>query len=718
MAQRRLKMKYLYCILFIFFLSLLLGCEPIKISKKIEPFKIEPPQEVPKFKKLPYEAVIYVDDTKISRATYSNYKAGVIYEVEFPTGNILKQVVPFYLDPLFDRTRYDKNFSSLSQRNQIALYTSVDNINFELKTGVPQVLEIYVRTLFSLYDSDLNEIALPIYTSGTGKTVKPGFFAYMDNKDFGQTAYQAILNAVKNSVDLIADAITKPSFQISEVKKQINKDPSNAQLYKILANLSLKNNDTAEALAAAQMYVQLNPKDPKGYLLLSKCYMLQRRYKEALNQLEQAIVLAPKDVTAYMNLAEYYGRRGKYEKVVAVIRKYLEQRPDDYNAYFQLALINFKLGKYEEVLQVSEIALKRLSVIGIGIGFSKSPGEYAKINYVVPYSPAERAGLKVNYEILEVNGNSTLQWKQNDLFLALKKEEGTEIKLAVRDPSSNETLHLKVSSQKFYSSPELASGYLGLMALSSLELNNLNRSKSYLDEAEKVLPQKNYYVKLAGATLNVREGQFEKALREIQDEKSDYAMSIKALIYAKTGKFEESSELYRKILKSSDLLISPSTLRNLRVALNPYFEKLEKRAIEYEKAKLYEGALKEYHLLMEISTPEEAEAYRSRVARIISQNPTLMELRGEARKYFLQAEVLFNQNKFEEALLELDRALSHQPFNPQLYFNKAVIHEKLSNLEEAIQNMEIYLQLFPQAPNAQIVRDQIYKWRFVLEREI
>lgn len=711
-------MKALPFILFIFLLSLLFGCEPIKISKKIEPFKIEPPQDFPDFKKLPYEAVIYVDDTKISRATHTDYKAGVTYEVEFPTGNILKQVVPFYLDPLFIRTRYDKNFSSLSQGNQIGLYTSVDNISFELKTGVPQVLEIYVRTLFLLYDSDLNEIALPIYSSGTGKTTKPGLFANMDNKDFGQTAYQAILNSVKNSVDLISDAITKPGFQISEAKKQINKDPSNAQLYKILANLSLKNNDTPEALAAAQMYVQLNPKDPKGYLLLYKCYMLQRRYKEALNQLEQAIALAPKDVTAYMKLAEYYGRRGKYEKVVGVIRKYLEQRPDDYNAYFQLALINFKLGKYEEVLQLSEMALKRLSMVGIGIGFSKSPGGYAKINYVVPYSPADRAGLKVNYEILEVNGNSTLQWKQNDLLVALKKEEGTEIKLTVRDPSTNETLRLPVGFQKFYSSPELASGYLGLMALSNLELNNPNRAKSYLDETEKVLPQKNYYVNLARATLYMREGQFEKALREVQEEKSAYAMLIKASVYARTGRFEEASELYRKILKSSDLLISPSSLKNLRVALNPYFEKLEKRAIEYERAKLYEGALKEYHLLMEISTPEEAEAYRSRVARIISQVPSLMELRGEARKYLLQAEVLFNQNKFEEALLDLDKALSHQPFNPQLYFNKALICEKLSNLEEAIQNMEIYLQLYPQAPNAQIVRDQIYKWRFLLEKEI
>jgi len=99
-------------------------------------------------------------------------------------------------------------------------------------------------------------------------------------------------------------------------------------------------------------------------------------------------------------------------------------------------------------------------------------------------------------------------------------------------------------------------------------------------------------------------------------------------------------------------------------------------------------------------------------------NPTVVEISGTARQHFLNSEVLYNAGKYEEALQELEKARAHSPFNPQIYFNSALVCEKMGDYSGAIRNMEIFLQLLPQHPQAQAIKDQIYKWKFILEREI
>ncbi|GAB5045729.1 tetratricopeptide repeat protein [Thermodesulfovibrio sp. TK110] len=710
-------MKKIIFLLFIPFILALISCEPIRVTTKVEPFKIEPPKETPAVKKLPYEAVVLVDDSKVSTATHSDYNAGIIHTVEFPTGSILRQVLPLYFDLMFSKTRYEKNLSSSLSQNQIAVYTNIDNINFSKECCAPAVLNVNARTIFIIYDNDLIEIALPIYGSGSGKTSKPGLFASINEKDYGNTAYQAILNSVKAAADGIYQAIQNPKAQISEAKQLINKDPSNINAYRVVANLSLKNNDIAEAMAAAQMHVQLAPKDPNGYLLLYKCYLAQKKYRDALLQLEHAVSLAPKSAKLHMKLNEFYTERGKYEKAIESMKKYIEQRPDDEYAPFRLALLYFRTGKYEEAVRISEKAINSLSFSGIGVSIIKNENEYARIKSVEPNSPAEKADIQVNYEIVEIDGKSTLEMKLNDIVGKLRGQEGTEVKLTIRKPESGETFTKTLLREKFYTNPVITS-YMSLIALISLELNDKATAQSYIEQAQKIYPQ-NDYVKIVRAAFYIKNMQYEQALNEISSIKdSDYALFLQSIAYAKMGKYEESLNLFKKTSKSSSLLITSRARNDLFTALYPYLEKLENRAIEYEKAGQYGQALKEYARLLEISDSDKAQWIRSRVARIISQNPSLIELKDEARKHFLHAEVLFTSNKYEEAIEELDRALQIQPFNPQIYFNKAVIYEKISDYAKAIENMESYLQLNPNAPNAQTIKDQIYKWRFILEKEL
>lgn len=710
----RKNLKFLF---FIPLILILISCEPIRITTKVAPFPIEPPKEAPEVKKIPVEAVVIFDNSKTFNATHYDYLAGVIYEVEFPTGDILRQVLPLYFDSMFSKVTYAKKITSLPSRNGLVIRAMVDNINFSEKCCAPSILEVNARTYFGIYDRDLLPVALPVYAFGSAKTTKPGLFSSINEKDYGNTAYQAIFNSLKNAIDTIYEVIKNPSAQILEAKQLINSNPSNIFAYEVVANLSLKQNDLAEAIAASQMCVQLAPKDPDGYLLLYKCYLAQRNYKDALRQLEQAISLSPKDARFLLKLDEFYTERGRYDKAIEVIKKYIEQRPEDKYAPLRLAFHYFLLDRYDEAIKISETALRMFTFSGIGASITKNDKEYARIKSVEPNSPAQKAGLQVNYEIVEIDGQSTLTMKISDIIQRLRGLEGTEVRLKIKKPDTEETFTKTLIREKIYTDPVVVS-YMGLLASCNLEMGNTSKAKQYISEAEKISSE-NYFLKIGKARLYIKENQYEKSLNELSTvEEDNYAKILKMIALAKLGRYEDSLNIYRGIKKDTTSLIMKKAKRELFMALLPYIERTENKAIEYEREGKHGMALNEYAKLIEIVDPEMARRMRSRVARIISQNPSLVELRDEARKHFLNAEILFNNNRFEEALLEMEKARQLQPFNPQIYFNQAVLYEKIFDYAKAIESMEVYLQLNPNAPNVQEIRDQLYKWRVMLEKEL
>jgi len=102
---------------------------------------------------------------------------------------------------------------------------------------------------------------------------------------------------------------------------------------------------------------------------------------------------------------------------------------------------------------------------------------------------------------------------------------------------------------------------------------------------------------------------------------------------------------------------------------------------------------------------------------LIKDNPYLATLPEEGRKYALRAEILLKDGKFEESLSEFDSAIKVAPFFPRLYHNKALVYGEMKNYKSAKRYMEIYLDLYPNAPNIRQVKDEIYKWEFMMERE-
>jgi tetratricopeptide (TPR) repeat protein len=95
--------------------------------------------------------------------------------------------------------------------------------------------------------------------------------------------------------------------------------------------------------------------------------------------------------------------------------------------------------------------------------------------------------------------------------------------------------------------------------------------------------------------------------------------------------------------------------------------------------------------------------------RALPSKPPVPE---EVRVQRLLAEDAIKQNKPGEALNCYETGLELFPTWPQGRFNAALIAAELGYYAEAIEHMQAYLELVPDAPDAQSARDQVAIWQF------
>lgn len=133
-----------------------------------------------------------------------------------------------------------------------------------------------------------------------------------------------------------------------------------------------------------------------------------------------------------------------------------------------------------------------------------------------------------------------------------------------------------------------------------------------------------------------------------------------------------------------------------------YLLKLKKKAYYKAELKEVEAKLREF----------EAVARKYREAKIKPSPPE------EARKFMVQAESAFDQQRLTDAVDLYTGALKLCPWWPQAHYNRAMVLSLLgdnSKYKEAIMEMKKYLMLVPDAPNARTAQDNIYKWESMIK---
>jgi hypothetical protein len=106
----------------------------------------------------------------------------------------------------------------------------------------------------------------------------------------------------------------------------------------------------------------------------------------------------------------------------------------------------------------------------------------------------------------------------------------------------------------------------------------------------------------------------------------------------------------------------------------------------------------------------QAQAYRAAA--------TKPELPESAREFKVRAESAVAEKRFLDAVEAYDRALQIAPWWPQGHFNAALVLGELKTYGLAVQEMQRYLALVPDAANARQAQDKIYAWRGKLEKAL
>lgn len=81
------------------------------------------------------------------------------------------------------------------------------------------------------------------------------------------------------------------------------------------------------------------------------------------------------------------------------------------------------------------------------------------------------------------------------------------------------------------------------------------------------------------------------------------------------------------------------------------------------------------------------------------------------RRYQVMAEDAIRNKRFTDAVADYSAGLKVAPWWPQGHFNAAVVLGELHYYGEAIDQMQKYLALVPDAPNARAAQDQVYRWQ-------
>lgn len=99
--------------------------------------------------------------------------------------------------------------------------------------------------------------------------------------------------------------------------------------------------------------------------------------------------------------------------------------------------------------------------------------------------------------------------------------------------------------------------------------------------------------------------------------------------------------------------------------------------------------------------------------RALAVKPAISE---DVRKHRLLAENAVKEKQFDDAVEEYEAGLEINPVWPEGHFNAALLSAELGYYSEALHHMRAYLELAPEAPDAQQARDQMVIWEAKLAK--
>ncbi|MGE4546495.1 MAG: tetratricopeptide repeat protein [Desulfurella sp.] len=689
---------------FIFFVS---SCSTT-VPFHIKPTNLEPPKQVTKTK-LPYTATFIVENETLTDTKYDTDIISVHVKYILPTQSMVLQGVEYYLEPYFKKSDHKRNYLELYGKNHVYVNIKPNNLIVKEDLGFSKkslAIEVNINT--NIYD-DYYIISQPYSVSLKGTIEKTGFFSSFSKEEYSKAATMSITKDLEQLGQRIAYVLNNQSEIISNANVAIEKEPLNLENYILLANLSLKNGNYKDAISASKMIIKLEPNNIIGYDLLARSYYKSGQMGLAKKVFSDAIAQNVQDAKRYY--ITFLVEAKEYDSAIVALKQ--SQVPLNPRVITETL---FGVNKYESVMSVLKEALDKQQYNGIGIVFSYilSDSGYPMVKSVNPLSSAVDVVYKDD-EIVEINNQSTKNIGIEKTIELIKKEPNAINDIVIKRKNNPDLIKLSLKTQKLYT-PDSFSTY-AWMAFVNYFLNDKRNFYEYADLSYKLNPKGNIST-LAKALALIDSSSYDKAIDLLNN--VDFlgeASMLKATAYAQKKDYNNALSIYKLAQQNQSSVLFDKFKPIFFEAVSSFVSEKLSTASQLKNQGEYRKALEYYQVVLDIVDNQKKQQIYYSAASIVALDPSVVELNEDSKKSFIHAQMYYQENNLEKAIAQLSTVIEKNPFNPNLHHDIALLYAQTQDYKKAIEHMNVYLTLMPNANDAQAAKDEIVKWEFKLKGE-
>lgn len=679
------------------------------VNYNIKPINLEPPKQITQTQ-IPYHATIIVQDRTLDYTHYDFDIISVNTKYILPTKSMVVQGVKYYLAPYFKKSDYSRNNLELYGNNHIIveilpyyLYVK-ENLGFSKKSVD---VEVYIES--RVYDD--NYIVLRPITAvdlkGTYEVT--GVFSTFGNEGYAKAAAMSIEKDLQQIGQKIVYALTNQNETINIVNSAIEKEPLELDNYFILANVSIRNGNYKDAISASKMIIKLKPDNIAGYDLLARSYYKNAQGGLAKKVFTDAISQNIKEAKEYY--IKFLVDTKDYNTAIMILKQ--NQIPINDKTLIEVL---FGVNEYQLAINILKKALVKQQYKGVGIAFSDilSNSGYPIVESVNPLSSAVDLVYKDD-EITEINNQSTKNMEIEKVIGLIKKEPNALNDIVIKRKNAADLIKLSIKTQEL-NTIEAFSIY-AWMAFGNYFLNNKKDFYEYADLSYKLYPEGNVSG-IAKALALIDNGNYDKAINLLDN--IDFlaeAGILKAIAYAKKKDYNKALLMYKTAQQNNGSVLSDKFKFTFFEAVSSFVSDNLSMALQLKNQGDYKKALEHYQMVLDIVGDQKKSQIYSDVSSIIASNPSVVELDQDSKKSFIYGQMYYQENKLDKAIAQLNTVIEKNPFNPNLHHDIALLYAQTQDYKKAIEHMNIYLTLLPNASDAQAVRDEIIKWEFKLKGE-
>ena len=149
---------------------------------------------------------------------------------------------------------------------------------------------------------------------------------------------------------LMAERAGDLKTALKEYQKVVAEDPRALEVFKDIAQLSLRTGRTEDALRAAEHAKDLAPDDPESHLFLGDVYVARGDLSKAVQEFEKTLQLDPENLRAMENLGNYYSAFD-VNRALEYYNKYLVLSPREAEIYFQIGFLYEKNNNIDKAIE-------------------------------------------------------------------------------------------------------------------------------------------------------------------------------------------------------------------------------------------------------------------------------------------------------------------------------------------------------------------------------